>query len=155
MRVWNGLVQFRFVQARQFPKYLLMHLVQHGPDFGLSGVLGRVSVRHRIRPEEAQELLREQAIVLRLLPSDAPKRQPVLRKSDMTHLPADMTDAARRLSKPLGCRRLIEKTESVIAAKTICSMASCRRDMIAHLHDSNGLPAPGGNVDPGDGVEIR
>jgi hypothetical protein len=35
----------------------------------------------------------------------------------MTHLPADVTDAARRLSKPLGCGSLIEKPDGVIAGK--------------------------------------
>src|SRR5262245_52876878 len=35
----------------------------------------------------------------------------------MTHLPADVTDAARRLSKPLDPRRLIQQPEGVVASK--------------------------------------
>jgi hypothetical protein len=34
VRVRHGLVQFSFVQARQFSKHLLMHSVQHRPEFG-------------------------------------------------------------------------------------------------------------------------
>jgi hypothetical protein len=37
--------------------------------------------------------------------------------SGMTHLPSDVAHAARGLSKPLRCWRLIEKTESVIAGE--------------------------------------
>src|SRR5438270_13983441 len=94
-----------------------MHPIQHRPDFGWSEVFRRVSVRHRIRAEQAHELLREQALILWLLPSNAPQRQPVLGKGQMAHLPCDVTDTARRLSKPVGWGRLIEKPKGVVAGE--------------------------------------
>src|SRR5262245_27429859 len=59
MRVRHGLIEVGVLQARQFPKYLLMHPVQHGPDFDGSGVLGRVRVRDGIGAKEAQKVRRE------------------------------------------------------------------------------------------------
>lgn len=44
-------------------------------------------------------------------------RQPILRKGDMTHLPADVADTARRHLKPICCWCLIEKPDSVFAGK--------------------------------------
>src|SRR5262249_40470635 len=117
MRMRDGLVQLGVVQGRQLPKHLRVHPVQHRLDLGWSRVLGRVSLRHRVGPEEPKELLREQAGVFRLLPANAPKRQPVLGKSDMANLPADVADAAWRLSKPLGLRGLVKQPDGVVAGK--------------------------------------
>src|SRR5260370_35272922 len=98
-----------------------MHPIQHRPDLGRSKVLGRVSVRHRIRPTQAHEFSREEAIVLRLRPSDAPESQSVLGKSKMAHLPCDVADTSGRLPKPLRGWCLIEKPDSALAAKHVLS----------------------------------
>jgi hypothetical protein len=45
------------------------------------------------------------------------KRQTVLGKSQMTHLPCNVADTAWRLSKPLRCWCLIEKPNGVVAGK--------------------------------------
>jgi len=115
--VWNGPVQFCFIQPRQFMQHLLMNSIQDRPNFAWRGVLGRVSLRHRLRPEEANEVLRDKGFVLRLLSPNAPQGQPVLGKCQMTDLPADMTDAARSYPKPVGGGRLIEQPDGVVTSE--------------------------------------
>src|SRR5438045_1727147 len=56
-------------------------------------------------------------IILGLFPSNAPKRQAVLGESDVAHLPGDVAEPARRLSKPLGHRRLVEQPQRVVAGE--------------------------------------
>src|SRR5260221_11702238 len=101
MRCQNGLVQFALVKAPQFPKRLLMHPVENGPDFSLTWVLGRVRVGNGLCPTEAHELIRDQASVVRLGPSNSQHRQAVLGIRQVTHLPSDVADTARSLSKPV------------------------------------------------------
>jgi hypothetical protein len=103
----HGLIQFHFVQAGQFPWSLLMHPVQHRPEFGWR--VRRVWLRNRVRPKQALEFGREQCVIARALVPDAPQRQAVFGEGDVAHLPGDVTDATWRLAIPLSRRRLIDQ----------------------------------------------
>ena len=108
----HRLIQFGFVQARQFPKFLLMHSVQYRPEFGWG--IRRACLRHRVRTEQALEVGREECVIVRPLAPDAPQRQAVLGEGDVAHLPGDMADAARRQPKPLVGGRLVEQSKGVV-----------------------------------------
>src|SRR5258707_11801004 len=101
MRYQNGRVQVGFVQARQFPKHLLMNTVENGPDFNLTWVLGGVGVRNGLCPEEAHEAIRDQASVVQLWSSNTEHRQAVVGIRQVAHLPGDVAHAARWLPKPV------------------------------------------------------
>src|SRR5262249_1781987 len=62
-------------------------------------------------------LLRDQFGVLGLHSSNTPQHHAVLGTRQVTHLPGNMTDPARRLSKPLGSWRLVEKSDGVVAGE--------------------------------------
>jgi hypothetical protein len=113
----DGLIQFAFVQVPHFPKHLFMHPVKHGPEVRRARVLGRVGVRHRLVPEEAPVRLRDQFAVLGLDSSNAPQRQAVLGIRQVADLPADVTDPAGRLPKPLGHGSLVEEFDGVVAGE--------------------------------------
>src|SRR5262249_48776226 len=74
-------------------------------------------LRHRVRPEQALEVGREECVIVRPLAPDAPERQAVLGEGDVAHLPGDVADAAGRLSEPLVGGRLVEQADGVVAGE--------------------------------------
>src|SRR5262249_38899114 len=58
VRVRHGLIEFCFAEAGEFLKHLLMYTVQHRPKFAWR--VCRISLRHRVRPEQTPEVGREE-----------------------------------------------------------------------------------------------
>ena len=118
-RMWmrNRLIQFSLAKTPHFLKHPLMHSVENGSDVGLTGVLGRIGVRNSPVTKKSHKIFREQLPVLRLHPSNSPKRQAILGNRQMAHLPSYMADATRRQPKPIRCGGLFEKPDGVIAGE--------------------------------------
>src|SRR5436309_1259739 len=92
-----------------------MHPVQNSPECFWR--TRRVWFRHRIRPEQALEVGREECGIVRTLAPDAPEGKAVLGESDVPHLPADVTDPAKRNPEPVVGFGLIEQPEGVVAGE--------------------------------------
>ena len=117
MRFQNRLVQLTLRKPSEYPKHLLMHPIEDGPNFDFVRVFGGIDVGHRSVSEQAKEVLTDQVGILGLLPTNAFRGEPVLGKSQLPHLPGDMADPARRLSKPIGWGCLIERPDRVVAGE--------------------------------------
>jgi hypothetical protein len=136
VRFQDRLVQLILVKSAQLRKHLLVDPIEDSTDFDLAGVFTGVGFGHGLPPEQAKEVLGDYFCILRMRPSNAFQSEPVLRHGQVAYLPSNVADAARRMPKPLGCRRPIEKSDRVVAGED-----DLLDDKAPSIHDFTPFPA--------------